>query len=456
MDDVVDHLDGRSNSGADLVVNAGAIVTMDESRPVIFNGHVEIRGGSISRIGRGRSERHVLANNGRVLDKPGFVAMPGLVDLHFHTGLAKGYCDNLSLRAGIRQAWYPLQRSMTREAVFAAAMASYVEAVQCGVTTVNDMYHQIDARAAAADAVGVRAVLASETALEHHGLDLLQENAAACRRMGIAGDRITACLGIEAVTVASLDMLQEARDLAKDLGCGIHIHLNESRSEVVRTRRRFGRSPIQVAHDCGILGRDTVVAHCVCPSEADVRLIAESGASVAHCPISNSKLGVGISPVVDLRLAGINVGLGHDSVDCGNVLDLFQVMRCACLLQRATRQDAGLFSSWDLLSMATKNGAAALGLQVGQLSEGYRADLILLDMEDMSMRPRLEANPDHLLSHLAFAASGHLVDTAIIHGQVVMEGHELVNVDVEQVARDYDLALERMLEETGLPREGFH
>ena len=177
---------------------------------------------------------------------------------------------------------------------------------------------------------------------------------------------------------------------------------------------------------------------------------------MAHCRISNSKLGVGISPVVDLAMAGINVGLGHDSVDCGNVLDLCQVMRFACLLQRVTHRDAGLFSSWELLSMATKNGGTGLGLQVGRLEEGYFADLIPLDMEHISMRPRLEASPEHLLSHLAFAASGSLVDTAIIHGQVVMEGHELVNVDVEQVARDYDLALERMLEETGLPREGFH
>lgn len=442
---------------SDLIVNVGAVVTGDDDFSVIFDGHVKIKGDRIIAVAEGKGSVTELTEAGRLIEAPEMVAMPGLIDLHFHTALARCYVDRLSLREGIHRAWYPLQRAMTADAVYVAALASYVEALRSGVTTVNDMYHQLESRVSAAREVGIRAVLSAETSLPEHGLDSLEENAAALvHGRAASDDRVQVWLGIEAVTVASQEMLSQACSLAQELGCGVHIHLSETRSEVMRSRRRYGRSPIEVAFDSGLLNEGTVVGHCVYPTASDIALLRESGASIAHCPASNSKLGIGVSPVPRLIAEGINIGLGHDSIDCSGRRDLFEVMRYAGLLHRAHGRDPSLFTARQLLTMATRNGARALHLEAGVLEQGAKADVVLVDLADLSMRPRLSRSPEHLLSLLAFAAGGHLVDTVIVDGRVVVEHRRILTIDDSELAASYDSALEAMLERAGLPREGFH
>src|SRR6478609_1671946 len=271
-------------------------------------------------------------------------------------------------------------RALDPESAYWAALASYGESIRCGVTTVNDMYRQLEALGDAAERIGIRAVLSNDVATDEHDLDTLADNEAAFRaKHGAAGGRIEVYIGIEWLPLASEELLRDARTLADELGTGIHIHLNESLTEVENSKQRFGRRPTEVAYDAGILGRNCIAAHCVWLSDAEIALIRETGTQISHNPSSNAKLGNGIARLPEILNAGINVGIGHDAAECNNSLDMFEVMKFASLMHRASRVDASLQQAPDVVRMATRNGADALGHETGRLAAGRKADVILID-----------------------------------------------------------------------------
>jgi len=143
--------------------------------------------------------------------------------------------------------------------------------------------------------------------------------------------------------------------------------------------------------------------------------------------------------------AGINVGLGHDAAECNNSRDLFEVMKFASLIHRASRVDASLQQAPDVVRMATRNGADALGLAAGQLATGNKTDVILVNLKSQMFTPLMPENSAHLFSHLVFAANGSCVDTTIIDGKIVMEGRRLVTVDEQKVLREANDAFRRIL-----------
>ena len=182
--------------------------------------------------------------------------MPGLVDLHYHTAIAKGFSDHLPLWEYLDACWYPFIRTLDADAAYWSAAASYLESVKCGVTTVNDMYRRLPDLGRAARDIGIRAVLSNDVALPEHNLDTLEDNKDAYDAVhGIGDGRIEVYVGIEWLPLASPGLLRDARALADELGTGIHIHLNESLTEVENSVERFGRRPTEVAYDAGLLGR---------------------------------------------------------------------------------------------------------------------------------------------------------------------------------------------------------
>jgi 5-methylthioadenosine/S-adenosylhomocysteine deaminase len=232
--------------------------------------------------------------------------------------------------------------------------------------------------------------------------------------------------------------------LADELGTGIHVHLNESQTEVQDALDRFGKRPTVLAYETGLLGPDVVAAHCVWLDDDEIRMMAETGTHISHNPSSNAKLGNGVARVPEMLAAGINVGLGHDAVECNNSADMFEVMKFASLMHRAVRTDASLMPAEQVLRMATSNGARALGHDTGQIRTGAKADLILVDTDNAMFTPMLRDTPAHLHSHLVFAANGSVVDTTIIDGRVVMRGRRLTTVDEHRVVAEANAAFRRV------------
>ena len=246
-----------------IVIQGGTVLTVDDARTVHVPGHVVIDGDRIAAVGEGAYPGEAPAG-AEVIDASGMVVMPGMVDLHYHTAIGKGFCDHLPLLESLEQFWYPSIQALDPETAYWAALNSYLESIKCGVTTVNDMYRQLGALGRAAEEIGIRAVLSNDVALPEHELDTLQDNRDSYDAVhGLGGGRVQVYVGIEWLPLASPELLRDARQLAGDLGTGIHVHLNESLGEVENSRARFGRRPAEVAYDAGLLGPDCVAAHCV-------------------------------------------------------------------------------------------------------------------------------------------------------------------------------------------------
>ena len=415
-----------------IVIRGGTVLTLNDADEVHFGGTVVIEGDRIARVAA--AGETVDAGGAREIDAAGKIVMPGLVDLHYHTALGKGWSDHLPLWEYLQTCWYPMIRALDPEEAYWAALASYGESIRCGVTTVNDMYRQLPSLAEAAEEIGIRAVLCNDVATDEHDLDTLADNAAAFRaKHGAADGRIEVRVGIEWLPLASRELLRGARELADELGTGIHIHLNESLSEVEISKKMFNRRPTEVAYEEGILGPDCIAAHCVHLSDAEIALMRETGTQISHNPSSNAKLGNGVMRLPEMLAAGLNIGLGHDAAECNNSRDMFEVMKWASLLHRALRVDASLQQAPDVVRMATRNGAAALGHETGQLSAGQKADVILVETNSTMFTPLMPESVEHAFSHLVFAANGSCVDTTICDGKVLMEGRRILTIDEDEV-----------------------
>jgi 5-methylthioadenosine/S-adenosylhomocysteine deaminase len=431
-----------------IILHNGIVVTLNEADDVHFGGTVVIEGDRIAEVGDGTGP----TDGAKVIDASDKIVMPGLVDFHYHTALGKGYSDHLPLWEYLQTCWYPMIRALDPESAYWAALASYSESVKCGVTAVNDMYRQLEALADAAEKIGIRAVLSNDVATEEHNLDSLADNEAAFRaKNGAASGRIKILIGIEWLPLASEELLRDARTLANELGTGIHIHLNESLSEVEISKEMFGRRPTEVAYDCGVLGPDCIAAHCVWLSDVEIALMRETHTQISHNPSSNAKLGNGVARLPELLAAGLNVGLGHDAAECNNSRDMFEVMKFASLVHRAVRVDAGLQQAPEVVRMACRNGNRGLGIDAGELSPGKKADVIVVDTQSQMFTPLMPGNKDHVFSHLVFAANGSCVETVVVDGKIIYEDREFVTIDEEEVLRQANRAFREVIERMEVP-----
>ena len=431
-----------------IILRNGIVVTLNDADEVHFGGTVVIEDDRISQVG----DDGVSTEGATVIDATDKIVMPGLVDFHYHTALAKGWSEHLPFWEYLQTCWYPMVRALDPESAYWAALASYSESIKCGVTAVNDMYRQLEALADAAEKIGIRAVLSNLVATDENDLDTLADNERAFRKKdGAANGRVKVLVGIEWIPLASEELLRDTRSLANELGTGIHLHLGESLGEVEMSKEMFGRRPAEVAYDCGILGPDCIAAHCVWLSDVELALLRETHTHVSHQPTSNAKLGNGIARVPELLAAGLNVGLGHDGAECNNSRDMFEVMKFASLMTRAARVDASFQQAPDVVRMAVRNGNRGLRIDAGELSVGKKADVIVVDTQNQMFTPLMPGSKDHLYSHLVFAANGSCVETVIVDGRIVFEDREFTTIDEDEVLREANRAFREVVERMDVP-----
>jgi cytosine/adenosine deaminase-related metal-dependent hydrolase len=220
---------------------------------------------------------------------------------------------------------------------------------------------------------------------------------------------------------SSPELLRASRATADRLGLRLSIHLGWGPGEVAATRRLHGVSPFEYARTHGLLARDVVAAHCYVVDDADVALLAESGAAVAHCPLMNAVRGH-IAPVAELLSRGVPVSLGIDNM----FADYFDVVRACVLMARIRARDATTMLAPQALELATMGGARALGLEreIGSIEAGKRADLVVLDYRAFGLTPTLDP-----IQNLVYHGHAKDVETVLVDGQVVVADRRPVHVD---------------------------
>lgn len=414
------------------------MLSLNSGDDVFDPGYVLIEAGQISAVDGGEPAPEMLARAGSIWDAAGQIVMPGLVNAHTHLGqaLVRNLGQDRPLLEWLERVIWPAQQAMTPSDARLAARLALVENIRSGVTTVIDHQKIVatpahsDAVAEAAEQLGVRLVLArawAETGPGAEDLNTVLRELDRLRRTwhGAADGRLRVAFGPLAPWRCSEASLRAGVAAARRWGLATHIHVAETQAEVELTLAASGRRHVEWLDHAGALGPDLQLVHSVWLSEAEMDRVAESGAVLVHCPVSNAYLGSGIAPVRAWQRRGVPIALGTDGPGSNNSQDLFETMKLAALLAKATALDPAALSARDVLRMATAGGARASGwLDTGQVAPGCRADLALIALDSPRLTPL--SSP---ATALVYAASAANVSGVIVEGRVLMRDGKLTGVD---------------------------
>jgi 5-methylthioadenosine/S-adenosylhomocysteine deaminase len=230
--------------------------------------------------------------------------------------------------------------------------------------------------------------------------------------------------------MTNLPMLGDILKISLSRNIGFITHASESKGELENVYNKYGKTPIEVLDSVGLLGKKTLLAHCVHLSDAEIARLAETGTSVSHCPSSNMKLSSGIARVADMLQAGVNVSIGTDGPASNNDLDLFHEAQLAALVQKGVSGNPTILPAEKVFAMLTIDGARAFGLenQIGSLEIGKLADLIVIDFDAINLTPCY-----NLYSHFIYAMSPADVCHVMIHGKMIMQNRQMLTLDEEKV-----------------------
>jgi len=346
--------------------------------------------------------------------------------------LFRNYADDMKLMDWLFTKIFPLEDKLTAETARLGAELALCEMIRSGTTLTADMYFFMDQVAEAVGQSGLKGALSrglqgdSEEGLDYR----LAENLEFHKKYhGSFDGRLKAMLGPHAVYTCTPGYLRKVSRYAGENGIAIQMHLSETRDEVANCVSQFGKTPIQLAHECGLLEKTTLAAHGVVLNDRDIEILKEIGASVAHNPCSNMKLASGIAPVSRLISEGINVSLGTDGAASNNKLDMMQEIRMATYLQKVSLEDPTALPVDQVLKMATINGAKALGFErTGMLKEGWDADLVVFDTRKANWYPTYNYK-----SALVYSASSGDIESVMVQGRFVMKDRVLLTMDEERV-----------------------
>jgi len=359
--------------------------------------------------------------------------------------LFRGIADDVDLSEWLEKRIFPLEAKLTADDIYCGAMAAALEMIKSGTTSFLDMYFMMDSVAKACKETGIRGFLSAGIMDLGATPEEAEKKLKDCEQFisrWASDDLVTPSVGPHAIYTCSEDFLRRSVALAQKQGVLIHMHLSETQKEVEDCKKEHGIAPAEYLEELGLLCPQLVVAHAVWLAESEMDLLKSRGVGVAHCPISNLKLGSGIAKVYEMRKKGIRVGLGTDSAASNNNLDLFEEIKFAALLQKGTLLDPKAISAQEALDMATIDGAKCLGAEdrIGSIEEGKLADMILIDLANPRFTPM-----HNVLSNIVYSANGSDVITTIINGKVVMEDRRLLTLDEGEALKKVQTASDDLL-----------
>lgn len=428
-----------------LLIKQGYLLTMDAAGHR-FRGDILIRDDRIARIAPRLDEPA-----DKVIDATGMLVLPGFVQSHLHLcqTLFRGQADDMGLLDWLNTIT-GLEALHTPETLYASARLGLAEMIKSGTTAVIDMgtLHHQDSIFRAIEESGIRAqagkammdltenlppaLRETTEASLRESMDLLH------RWHGKANGRIRYGFAPRWQLWCTEELLITIKQEAdRHAGVGIHGHAAEIKEEVDLMIQQRGLRNLQYLEKIGVVGPNVQMAHCIWIDEDEMRIMAESGTHALHCPCCNTKLGSGIAKVPEMLEHGVNVALGSDGAPSNNNLDMFVEMRVASLIHKYRLGPAALPAE-DVLRMATRGGAAALGMphELGSLEEGKKADLIVLDDGGLSAAPLADYEYDDPVKRIVSAYRSDAVRHSIVDGRLVMEDRVLLTMDEAEVREE--------------------
>jgi 5-methylthioadenosine/S-adenosylhomocysteine deaminase len=421
----------------DILLTNAIVLTMDGKMNQYDPGAVAVKGDMIVAVGlEAEIKKEYSANE--TIDCAGKVLMPGLVNAHTHVPmtLLRGLEDDLRLDVWLMGYMLPVEREfVTPEFVRLGTLLACAEQIRSGVTTFNDMYFFEDAIAQATADAGMRAVC-GQSVMKYPAPDAPSfEDSLAMAREFIQKWKghplIVPAVAPHAPYSTTPEILRTCADLAREFDVPLHIHISETAFEVETMRNEQGMPVVPYIKKQGVLEAKVIAAHCVHIDIGEMKTLKHVNAGVAHNPSSNLKLASGFAPVQKMLENGLNVGIGTDGPASNNDLDMFEEVRLASFVAKASSNDPTVVPAATALLMATRMGAQALhiGHLTGSLETGKRADLILVDTSPVHNSPRFHRNPNNAYAQLVFASKSTDVTDVMVNGKWLMRAHQLLTVN---------------------------
>lgn len=351
------------------------------------------------------------------IDATGTAILPPFYNTHTHAAMSllRGYADDMPLQRWLNDYIWPYENKMTAADIREGSRLAIREMIQTGTVFFSDMYFEIGETIAVAQEFGIRAAI-GVTFVESHSKSQQEEKLEMLRQwVDPTNGLITLTVAPHAIYTVGSGLLVKCAEVARSLGMKLHIHLSETRKEVEDCLREHGTTPVRYLDSLGFLGPDVIAAHVVHVDEEEAAILASRGVTIAHCPCSNLKLASGIFPYRLLHDAGCRITLGTDGDSSNNNLDMREEMKFAALLAKASSGDPEVMPADEALAMATRNGAAAFGIDAGVIQEGKLADALLVRLDDVRMQPC-----HNLVSNWVYAAGSSCIDTVICNGRILM------------------------------------
>ncbi len=407
---------------------------MDEENTLLDPAYVVVEGERIAAVSSTRPQGPFAQE----IDCGGNVLMPGLVNAHTHIPmtLMRGYAGGCDLHTWLNDWIFPAEAKLDDRAVRAGADLALAELIAGGVTTIADMYMHTPAIAQAVLAAGISANLSCGGVYFGAPGDFSPATCPDCDHQrqlteefhGAGNGQILVDASIHGEYTSNVPLWQWMADYAQRKGLGMHVHVSETQSEHEGSLTRWGLTPFRILDRYGVWDTRAIAAHCVWTTEDDWAGMAEKGVACVHNPVSNLKLGSGVAWIPAMKAAGVPIALGTDGVSSNNNQDMFEEMKFAAVLHNGVTRDPLALLPQDVLAMATREGAKALGRQTGRIAPGYVADLILVDFT----RPHL--TPCHsVMDNLVYAAHGSDVVMNMARGKIIYKDGTFLTLDLEKI-----------------------
>ena len=442
----------------DYLLTGATVVTANQDWDVFSPGAVAVDGDTIVSVGSAEAVAREYSF-AEILDCSGKVLIPGLVNAHTHAPmtLLRGLADDLRLDVWLLGYVMPVEREfVSPDFCRTGTLLACAEMIRSGVTCFADMYYFEEDVARATAEVGMRA-LCSQTVLKFPMPDApsFEDGLAAARKFiekwkGHA--LIVPSVGPHAPYTSTRDMLQSCAALAEEYDVPLHIHLAETKREVDQCRSENNMPIIPWVKKHNLFDAKVLAAHCVHVDSGEMRTMHNYRTGVAHNPTSNMKLASGVAPVVEMLQVGLNVGIGTDGSASNNDLDMFEETRMAALLAKGISGDPTVVPARQAFGMATIMGARALhmGDITGSLEPGKRADLVLLDLDELHNIPTFQRDPDAIYAQIVYVGKAADVSDVMVNGRWLMRGRELLTVNevaLTSAARGYAVRIDTFLRE---------
>lgn len=387
--------------------------------------NIGIEGNRINYVGKEEIKGEIL------IDAKDKIIVPGLFNAHNHSAMAlfRGYAEGLPLKDWLKKIW-EVEKSLKPEDVYWGAMLGALEMIKSGTTAFSDHYFHMDSVGKAVLDSGLRGVICFGMMDNFdHGIaeDKIKNGIEFVRKWSSKHSRIKPALGPHSLYTCSLKLLENLKEISGEMDVKIHIHGAESQEEVKFVQNKYGKKPIELLHQIGLLNKNLILAHAIWLDSPEISILGDKNVNVVHNPISNLKLAHGIAKIKEMIDNGINVCLGTDGAASNNNYNMFEEIKFTALLQKHRLDDTMAIPEKEVFAFATRNGYRAYEFDGGSIEKGKLADLVLINKKTAQFTPIYDP-----FSSLVYSTYGCEVTHSIIDGKLLME-NGMTNLNEEKI-----------------------